>query len=314
MTFALPDSEPIVGQALLHCSGADAQSFLQSQLINDVTQLQPNTAQLTGWCNPKGRLLNIFWLWQDPATSADELAYYLRLPAELLAAILPRLRLFVFRSKVTITDLTAEYAGYWSPPQSTPTAIPAEQKGMIITVPTGYETWLPNTNHNADEQQHSQRELAEIQAGLPEVITATSEQFIPQMLNMDQLNGMSFSKGCYPGQEITARLKYLGQIKKRLFSFKIDNASQETLLEHAAPNHGIYALANKSLANQDKTSSTDTAKTLADKPVSVGTILRSHISSTGAWGLAVCRVDNVHNSLQLLDGTNITLINNKIAQ
>lgn len=201
---------------LLRVTGADAKSFLQNQLTNDVHLLANSPSdigQLTGWCNPKGRLLGLFRLWQD----ADKACYYLRVPTELIPTVLPRLRLFVMRAEVVIEDLSHDFSGYWSAQQT-------NNSGLAFNALSGWEYWLTTGEEVQPSVPSTSREQAEIALGLPEIYASSSESFIPQMVNLDHLDGMSFKKGCFPGQEITARMQYRGQIKQRMFHATVPNA------------------------------------------------------------------------------------------
>lgn len=194
---------------LLRCSGNDVQAFLQSQLTHDITLLTPGQAQLNGWCNPKGRLRALFRIWEQ------DRVYYLRCPQPLLTQILPQLSMFILRADVQIDNLSDRWHGYWSATDITTNTKPSQ----TVHVGSGWECWSEHQLEDATTAAtpiSASREAIEIQQGLPEIYTSSTAAFIPQMVNLDQLDGMSFTKGCYPGQEITARLKYLGEIKKRM--------------------------------------------------------------------------------------------------
>lgn len=215
-------------------SGEDAGAFLHGQLTNDVEHLDEGRVQWNGYCTPKGRLLASFLLW--PAKQG----YMLLLPQELLDATLKRLRMFVLRARVKLDDVGAQWVriGIAGPGAAEAVAahvdaIPpgpmqsAHQSGLRIIrleserlvlvgapdvvmplwdrlatrcVPAGVNAW----------DWHA------IQAGIPEVREATREAFVPQMVNFDLMGGVSFKKGCYPGQEIVARTQYRGILKRRM--------------------------------------------------------------------------------------------------
>ena len=158
-------------------SGADAFDFLQAQLSNDLRLLEDRPEILAAWCNPKGRVICIARI------RRNEGGYALSLPAELAEAVLKRLTLFRFRSKVTFEQA------------------PASPEDLGIEGDT--ETWL----------------LGNLRAGRPEIWQAQSEAFTPHMLNLDRLGAISYDKGCYPGQEIVARTHYRGATKRRTHRF-----------------------------------------------------------------------------------------------
>jgi tRNA-modifying protein YgfZ len=198
---------------VLEFSGADATAFLQGQLTNDVALLSDNDIQLTGFCTAKGRLLASGWLWRR-----SNQQYYFLVQRALAAGLTKRLSLFVLRAKLSVRDQSP----IWSVGGllSSMTAIPAgeetlmsnrfefgQQRRFVLTAQPELTQW----------QSSETWFLADCLAGLALVVPATSELFVPQMLNFDLRAGVSFKKGCYPGQEIVARSHYLGKAKRRLF-------------------------------------------------------------------------------------------------
>jgi hypothetical protein len=223
--------------ALLEVAGADAQSFLHSQLTLDLRDFARDSAALAAWCSPKGRVLATFILFR-----LDD-AFYLALAANLAARICARLKLFVLRARVSITDRSAEYArlgvsGLNSPellrtclsaaPPARAWEVTADSRMAAIRLPGAQPRFLlagglkdlqdlhrdlQNACRVADTQAWL---LQDIESGMPMIESATSDQFLPQMLDLDRLGGLSFDKGCYPGQEVIARLRYRGAVKQRL--------------------------------------------------------------------------------------------------
>lgn len=213
--------------AAISVSGADRRSFLQGQLTQDVNRLAPGVLLLTGWASPKGRLLCIAWLfeWEDED--------WLVLPAELADPVAKRLRMFVLRSAVTISAASATVRPILLAdlPQAFNTLyedndlsrclingniaalLPSALADMALIVSRG-----DRQERNSPELANAWR-LAMIDAGLPAVWPATREEFVPQMVNLDLLDGISFRKGCYVGQEIVARTQNLGRIKRRMRAF-----------------------------------------------------------------------------------------------
>jgi folate-binding protein YgfZ len=200
--------------AVLRISGEDAGAFLHGQFTNDVQALAVDTAQWNGWCTPKGRLLATFLL----ARRKDD--YLLVLPAEIAGPIAKRLAMFVLRSKVKIADVSAEYARRGRiGAAGIPGAMRVVEKDGAITVGLDPQRAIvlapasqaPEANASADAW-----ELASIRAGVPTVTAATQEAFVPQMANFELVGGVSFKKGCYPGQEIVARMQYRGGLKRRM--------------------------------------------------------------------------------------------------
>lgn len=222
---------------LLQLNGTDAASFLQGQVTNDVNLLgnHPNTCHYTGYCTAKGRLLALFLAFRHN----DDI--YLQLPQSLLASVMKRLKMYVLRAKVNITDVSAEYISIGLAGQTAAQALSrfsttlptnvdevvAFNDGFIIKrhgITPRFELIIQASAAQtiwAELSQHSVIstinlwDLLEIEAGIPEIVEATQEKFVPQMINLDLLGGINFKKGCYTGQEIVARTHYLGKVKRR---------------------------------------------------------------------------------------------------
>ena len=195
-------------RALLRLSGSDAEGFLQAQLSNDIVKLDSSMAQLSAYCQHQGKILALFWVMRQ----ADD--FLLSFPADLLEAVLPRLKMFVLMSDVVIEDVTNE----------------CTQVGHIDTVQDNtyrinqrlsVEIIVADNVTNIEFSNQDEWTKVCIETDLPEVVYATAELFVPQMLNLDiDEIGVNFTKGCYPGQEVVARLHYLGKAKRRLFAFE----------------------------------------------------------------------------------------------
>jgi len=201
----------IKNRALLRVSGSDAETFLQGQLSNDINKLDASSVQLNAYCQHQGKILALFWL------TKYEDSFFLSFPSDLLEAIKPRLQMFVIMSDVTIEDITKEYIQVGSISEAHQKALAINDKlSLIITDKKDINKF------NIDPIEHWN--MACIDSFLPEIFSVTSEKLVPQMLNLD-LNefGVNFSKGCYPGQEVVARLHYLGSAKRRLFAFTLDS-------------------------------------------------------------------------------------------
>ncbi|MDX1251931.1 MAG: folate-binding protein YgfZ [Gammaproteobacteria bacterium] len=218
---------------LIKVSGADAATFLQSQFTNDVREVSEQRSQLSAYCSPKGRMLACFRLFMRDG------AYYLRLPLEIVEPTLKRLRMFVLRAKVTLEDASdtliriglagpdaakilsgapESVDGVGNATGSTIIRVPGAQPRFEIIGPvdTIKEIWATLHPHVTPVGANVW-DLLDIRAGIPTVHTATADTFVPQMVNLDTLGGVSFTKGCYPGQEIVARVHYLGTIKRRMY-------------------------------------------------------------------------------------------------
>lgn len=222
---------------LIGAHGDEAISFLQNQLSSDVTEVSDSHSQISSYCSSKGRMLACFRLFKRGDT------YYLRLPREMLGAILKRLRMFVLRAKVTLEDasdtlVSCGYSGSCAEAELEQ-ALGAYPRGVndclhiadvsVLRVPgihPRFELYGALTemkkrwdilNVRGSPVGASGWALLDILAGVPNIFPATSDRFVPQMANLDLLGGMSFKKGCYPGQEVIARMRYLGTLKRRMY-------------------------------------------------------------------------------------------------
>lgn len=231
---------------LLELDGADAFTFLQGQVTNDVKQLNGAHAHYSGYCNPKGRLLALFLAFAH----RDHL--HLQMPRTLIEPIAKRLRMYVMRSKVNIKDVSESIIKiglqgahakellntlFDSVPQNAFDLVTHDNSALLKLpgVTPRFEIFTDIENAQNIWQALSKQaktvdadywEHLEILAGIPEVYPATQEAFVPQMLNLDLLNGINFKKGCYTGQEIVARTHYLGTVKRRTQLAHIDASAQ----------------------------------------------------------------------------------------
>ncbi len=221
-------------KGLLKLSGEDASTFLQGQVTNDVMLLDANKSHLTGYCNPKGRLLALFYAFKHEGD------IHLEFDADCLESIMKRLKMFVMRSKVEVSDASqtarlgvagenaAEYLlkTFDQIPNSVNEVV--STNGLtVIRLPLSTPAFEIITSDaeaarikvvladTFSAQERISWEWLETQSGLPEITTQTKEAFVPQMVNLDVLDGINFKKGCYTGQEIVARTHYLGKVKRR---------------------------------------------------------------------------------------------------
>jgi folate-binding protein YgfZ len=213
---------PLPGWTAVRIAGADAASFLHGQFTNDVAGLEPGTTQWGGWCSPKGRLLATFALKRNAADS-----FVLAIPSDVAPAFVKRLRMFVLRAKVVVTPL-AETHRLIGSTMAVPTLDDVDYD--VLDLPEGGGgrriAVCPIDSSALVEEALAEAALAAdpvawdqlaIRAGIPYVTAPTQDLFVPQMLNWELIGGVSFQKGCYPGQEIVARMQYLGRLKERLY-------------------------------------------------------------------------------------------------
>ena len=195
-------------RALLKITGSESESFLQAQLSNDISKLENFRVQLNVYCQHQGKILALFWV----IRSGDD--FLLSFPLDLLDSIKARLQMFVLMSDVSITNVTDQYLQIG--------VIDESQKDSFI-LNENLSLALSDSKNLSNFEFTSQEywDKACIESFLPEINVTTTETFVPQMLNLD-INeiGVNFSKGCFPGQEVVARLHYLGKAKRRLFAFK----------------------------------------------------------------------------------------------
>lgn len=223
---------------LVLARGADALTFLNGQLTNDLRALDHQRSLLAAHCTPQGRMLALARVFRR----AD--AYAMELPRALTGELIGRLRKYLLRSKVALEladDLVllgfsgpeagrtlAEVARREAPSAVNGTStrdevtmlrIPGKQERYEIVAPVerARELWTALVDRGARAVGPAVWEWLDIEAGLPSVQPGTQEMFVPQTANLDLVDGVSFTKGCYPGQEIVARVHYLGRLKERMF-------------------------------------------------------------------------------------------------
>ncbi len=244
---------PLTDLGLIRVGGVDAAAFLHKLLTNDINGITLGVARVAGFCTAKGRLLALLLVWRE----GDD--FLLMLPRDILPMILKKLSMYVLRAKVKLDDATAERAliGYATPVAVSlaPTfdALTRLPRCGIAAIDGGQAIRLDDTRWMLSLDPATAisgwQQLAatarpvglaawqwlEIAAGQPRVVAATQEAFVPQMLNMElaAVGGVSFSKGCYPGQEIVARTHYLGKVKRRTYRARLATAE--------APGTHVYA-------------------------------------------------------------------------
>lgn len=208
---------------VMRAHGADAATFLHGQLTQDFALLDRDHARLAGFCTAKGRLLATMVGWRG-----GEEEILLALPAETLAATLKRLSMFVMRAKCKLSDASTEFAvhGLLGAPAAEAWTLTRDGDAVQIALPgLGRALRVQPAQMPAPAGAPLPAEAwaaAEAEAGMAWVRGATVEAFVPQMINFEVLGGVSFKKGCYPGQEIVARSQYRGTLKRRLQVFESD--------------------------------------------------------------------------------------------
>lgn len=268
---------------LILAEGPDAGSFLQGQLTNDVLLLPVGQARFAGYCSAKGRLMASFVVLK---LSPEK--YLLACHQDVLQSTLKRLSMFVMRAKLKLTDVTAQYEIRGLLGTAADQACPAlqsevpwravqEGEGYFIKMHSAKNSglhisrvlWLglkdaPSSLAFLDQSLPSTTEnewqLAEVLAGISRVQAATSEAFVPQMLNYESVEGVSFKKGCYPGQEVVARSQFRGTLKRRAFIAACHSPMQvgQEVFSADDPDQACGMVA--SVAEHDSTSNPEIAK------------------------------------------------------
>ena len=221
--------------SVIRVTGEDRLTFLHSQLTRDLHQLDNDQASMTAWCNPKGRVIATLLLCRRDS-HID-----LIVASDLKEAVLKKLRMFVLRARVELEDceslscLGLGGAAAESLLGETTATVPMAEWRLgemddlaVVAIPGPAARFLIYGDREAVDSlarkaasacppvDASWWTLLNIETGLPWIDHAVSELLLPQMLNLDQIGGLDFNKGCYPGQEVIARLHYRGEVKQRL--------------------------------------------------------------------------------------------------
>jgi folate-binding protein YgfZ len=215
--------------------GDDTATFLQGQLTNDMRALHADSAQWNGYCSPKGRLLGNFLMWRQGED------YCLQLSGDITASVLKRLSMFIMRAKVQARDASDETVRLVVAGKQAQAAVAAamgavpetamhtragdagqmirvgDDKFVLSLAPEHAVAVWKILRESATPVGAPVWDWLRLNAGIPMIVAATQEQFVPQMVNLEAIGGVSFQKGCYPGQEIVARSQYLGKLKRRMF-------------------------------------------------------------------------------------------------
>jgi hypothetical protein len=282
-------------------NGEDTATFLQGQLTNDVRALHANSAQWSGYCNPKGRLLGNFLMWRH----GDDTC--LQMSGDIVSSVQKRLSMFIMRAKVKARDASDETvrlvvagAAAQAAVQAAMGVLPAAamttavaEPGLVVRV--GHDKFVLSVApeaalavwqalcQSATPVGAPVWDWLRLNAGIPMIVAATQEQFVPQMVNLEAIGGVNFQKGCYPGQEIVARSQYLGKMKRRMFLAHVDAT--------AAPGDSLYS---------------------ADFPgQATGSVVNAAPAPSGGCDiLVVAQIESAHTQtlhLQAADGTPLTL-------
>lgn len=249
---------------LLSCAGDEARDFLHAQLTSDIAGLAEGEARVAGWCSAKGRLLATLLVVPRDGE------FLLQLPRELAPAVAKRLSMFILRAKAKLTDASEAWAqfGFWgggaaervaslglavppAPMRSTQShdgiVVQVAEQRFLVLVREARRARITAIANAAAEDAWA---LEEIRAGQPQVLLATQDQFVPQMINLERLGAVDFKKGCYPGQEVVARTQYRGVLKRRMVRARVaaPAAAGDELFADDIPGQASGVVANAAAA------------------------------------------------------------------
>ncbi len=255
---------PLTHLGMIEVSGNDAATFLHNQFTSDINHLPVDKAQHSAWCSAKGRMLASFLLFRQGTR------LQLQLAAGLLPTIIRRLQMYILRSQVSVCDRSAErcllgvsgaqagdaLAKAGLPQPDAPLGTAAFADGVVIRLgddrfevvvssPATAAVWEKMTPV-ARPVGTPVWEWLDIRAGIPLISELTQEQFVPQMAHFERIGGVSFHKGCYPGQEVIARTQYLGKVKRHLYALQLAAATKagDAVFSSASPERACGMIAN----------------------------------------------------------------------
>ena len=213
---------------VIEVSGEENIRFLNSQLSNDLTQLSSTQARLAAFCSAKGRMQASFVVLKRE--NGDLLLVCHR---DLLATTLKRLSMFVMRAKAKLRDASADFAvcgllgestlllaGQAADPWSASNFYSISVVQLYPALGLARQLWLAPVHTPAPlgpPLALSDWQCSDIWSGVATLSAAVVEAFVPQMLNYESVGGVSFKKGCYPGQEVVARSQFRGTLKRRAY-------------------------------------------------------------------------------------------------
>ena len=269
----------------LRVAGEDAGDFLQNLTSNDVRRLDENSAQYNSLCSPKGRMLASFLVFRMNG------GYILQMPKEMVDRVKQRLSMYIFRSKVSISKAELAAIGLSGKNAQTLLELPesvmetgkvdsgiaiklSDSRFEIVADPENAAKIAEKLETRCEKSGKSYWDRLEILDAVAVVLPETEGLFVPQMANFELIGGVSFQKGCYPGQEIVTRTHFLGKIKRRMVLAHVDAAIEPS------PGEEVYC-----------------------REEATGTVARSAPSPEGGFDiLAVIHLDNLESELRLKSG------------
>jgi tRNA-modifying protein YgfZ len=290
--------------ALIEVTGEDIDDFLNGQFTTNIKQLTRHHLQFSAWCNPKGQVKTTFFIYRH------ETGINLLLPTDLKDSFLKQLQMYIMRANVRLIDKSDELVRVGIQTNNNKLlaelmSLTPQQKGNI-TIQSDLHCLYPFGSENNSQrfifigsverltnlwQEFSQHittvgteiwKLLDIQAGYPWLSLQTTEKFLPQMLNLDLIDALNYQKGCYPGQEIIARLHFRGQLKRSLYLASCSLDAQAEIADQLYTN---------------------------DHEKSVGVVINTQTFEDKCYLLAVIEKDSIENPLSLRqpNGGNLAL-------
>ncbi|HET6546314.1 MAG TPA: folate-binding protein [Rhodanobacteraceae bacterium] len=221
--FTLTMTDVPVSDELLAIGGADAIDFAHAQFTSDVQSLAPGRWQWSAWLDPQGRTRHFFALLRP-----EPMRLLVWLPLAGAADMTTSLARFVMRLKVELRVLdgwtSSRHAGDALTGSAGSDALLARDGGCVLTLPGPWPriaVLTPRTSPGSDPSDHRHGRCADVLAGLPFLAPDLAGRFLPQTLDLERLDAIRFDKGCYPGQEIAARVHFRGGNKHRLVRLRL---------------------------------------------------------------------------------------------
>lgn len=225
-----PTISPLTAKGVILVEGADTEKLLQGQLTCDISQLTTENALKGALCDVKGRMICSL-----ACTRTHSGTTLLIMHKGLVDSTLTTLKKYAVFYKVTLSDVSNEYAVFGLqnrrfdgiPDLDISTAKITENLTLSICPAPKAETFWEGKIKDYQPCGESFWDYLMINNGEGDVHPETTNEFIPQMLNLQHTNGVNFRKGCYTGQEIVARMQYLGKLKRRMYHLHLD--TEETI-------------------------------------------------------------------------------------
>jgi len=262
--------------SILKISGDDAKEFLQGQMTQSTDELNDDQIHLTSFCNPQGRVIAtaLIQFWNE--------AYYLILGSDLLDDLTICLSRYILRSKVILTKNEINIFGVFKKDTSKiDSRFNSDSLKSLSNDPERF-ILLSNKYQGEDTIDMNNWILEDIKSGIPLINKINSLEYIPQMLNLDHLEGISFTKGCYTGQEVVARVQHRGKIKQRMYQVEIEEFPE------------IYS--NQGMIPDDFISPQVEVRNIDKK---VGSVVISSLKDSFGYGLAVINISDADKDLSI---------------